>query len=575
MTASSPQRRRFRDRWSTLQFRLRLGGVLLAALIVVGGAFSVYTVRDQTGETSESLELLRLSAEIGNELEALVLGQITAGERYLVTPIPQYQQEFGELGRRAHEQRRRYRELADLPEAERQQLLQIENLHSKIEVEYALAHAHLDIDERQVAIQRVAFVRPETERLQQQIRQVSSRQADKVAATAARLDTEGQRRAWFIAVVATLAALAAIAAVFWVLSQIRRPLDELVGAANQLGEGDLRIDLDGRMASEFQAVASAFTIMAGQLRNIVGETVGTAERISTFASDLSSISEEVAASSGEVATAMVGIASGAEKQSEGLQATQNALEEMTRRSEEIADSSRMVSALGEQIYDVAAQSRSEVSTALARLLEIREVVQESADQVTELEQSSTQIDRFVETITGIARQTNLLALNAAIEAARAGEHGRGFAVVAEEVRKLAEGSARAAQEVAQNVKGIRSRITGVVATMGRGTEKVADVEQVSKGADSALEQILAAVDGVRRAAEQVESAANRNTGALEGVEGALAEVSGTSESHAASAEEVSAAAEEQSAATQEMSASSMELLHAAERMRELVSGFRT
>ena len=62
---------------------------------------------------------------------------------------------------------------------------------------------------------------------------------------------------------------------------------------------------------------------------------------------------------------------------------------------------------------------------------------------------------------------------------------------------------------------------------------------------------------------------------MEGVEAAVAEVSGTSESHAASAEEVSAAAEEQSAATQEMSASSMELLHAAERMRELVSGFQT
>ncbi|HEU0052788.1 MAG TPA: methyl-accepting chemotaxis protein, partial [Longimicrobium sp.] len=261
--------------------------------------------------------------------------------------------------------------------------------------------------------------------------------------------------------------------------------------------------------------------------------------------------------------------------SHGLQATQEALEEMNQRSAEIANASRMVTTLSGQIYDVAARSRAEVSTALQRLLEIREVVQASANQVTELEQTSLQIDRFVETITGIARQTNLLALNAAIEAARAGEHGRGFAVVAEEVRKLAEGSARAAQEVAQNVHAIRSRIEGVVGTMGRGQEKVADVEHVSKGADSALEQILAAVDGVRLAADQVEEAVGRNRVAMEGVERAVGEVSGTSESHAASAEEVSAAAEEQSAATQEMSASSMELLHAAERMRELVSGFRT
>jgi methyl-accepting chemotaxis protein len=272
---------------------------------------------------------------------------------------------------------------------------------------------------------------------------------------------------------------------------------------------------------------------------------------------------------------MVGIAGGAESQSHGLQATQEALDEMKARTQEISNASRMVATLTQQIYEVATRSRQEVTGALARLVEIRDVVQASANQVTELAQTSLQIDRFVETITGIARQTNLLALNAAIEAARAGEHGRGFAVVAEEVRKLAEGSARAAQEVAQNVGAIRQRIEQVVGTMGRGQEKVADVEHVSKGADAALEQILVAVDGVRSAAGQVEEAVSRNSSAMEGVEAAVAEVSGTSESHAASAEEVSAAAEEQSAATQEMSASSMELLHAAERMRELVSGFQT
>jgi methyl-accepting chemotaxis protein len=575
MSAPTPRRPGLRDRWSSLQFRLRAGGLLLAALIAAGGIFSVYSVRNLTQETRASLEDLRQSAEVGNELEALILSQITAGERYLVTPDAQFQEEFAALGRRAHEQRRRYNDVIELSGAEQQQVVAIEGLHSAIEVEYALAHAEVDVGERGAALQRISAIRPQTEELQTAIRRVSAGQADKVAAAARSLELQGTRRMVLIAVAALLAALLAVLAVVWVLGQVRRPLHSLMGAAEQLGAGDLRIDLDGRMLTEFQAVSGAFNMMAGQLRTIVGETAGTAERISTFASDLSSISEEVAASSGEVATAMVGIASGAESQSQGLQATQSALEEMGRRSDEIAGSSKMVRSLSEQIYEVAAQSRSEVSTALQRLLEIRAVVQESADQVTELEQSSTQIDRFVETITGIARQTNLLALNAAIEAARAGEHGRGFAVVAEEVRKLAEGSARAAQEVAQNVQGIRSRISGVVNTMGRGTEKVADVEQVSKGADSALEQILAAVDGVRRAAEQVENAARRNTDAMGGVETALAEVSGTAESHAASAEEVSAAAEEQSAATQEMSASSMELLHAAERMRELVSGFKT
>ena len=559
----------------SIRDRLLLGGIGLVLLIALGAVFSVWTVSRLGGAMDERLTALRRSAEIGSSLESLILSQITAGERYLLAPSPQVADEFARFGRQAHEQRRSYRDLGTLTAAEQQEIVGIEALHSRIEVEYALAHAQADIDDRAAAIARVTAVRPQTQELQQAIRKVSSAQADKVAAAAAQLRRDAQTSELLLLALALGAAIVAAVLIWGTIRSVTSPLNQLVGAADRLGQGDLRVSLNGGMTGEFASLAGAFNGMAGQLRNIVSETVSTAERISTFASDLSSISEEVAASSGEVATAMVGIASGAESQSHGLQATQEALEEMNQRSQEIANASRMVASLSEQIYEVAARSRAEVGTALQRLLEIREVVQESADQVTELEQTSLQIDRFVETITGIARQTNLLALNAAIEAARAGEHGRGFAVVAEEVRKLAEGSARAAQEVAQNVHAIRSRIEGVVATMGRGQEKVGDVQHVSKGADSALEQILAAVDGVRLAAGQVEDAVRRNRGAMEGVERAVQEVSGTSESHAASAEEVSAAAEEQSAATQEMSASSMELLHAAERMRELVSGFRT
>ncbi|HEU4561554.1 MAG TPA: methyl-accepting chemotaxis protein, partial [Longimicrobium sp.] len=493
----------------------------------------------------------------------------------LVSPGPQIAQQFADYGRQSHEQRRQYKDLRDLSPAEQQEIVKVEGLHSRIEVEYALAHAQRDIGDEAGALARVSAIRPQTQELQQEIRKISRAQAEKVAAASAQLKNEARNTELLLVAIGIIAAAIAAGLVFSTIRGITRPLRDLVSAADRLGQGDLRVNLNGNMTGEFASLAGAFSGMAVQLRTIVGETVNTAERISTFASDLSSISEEVAASSGEVATAMVGIASGAETQSQGLQATQEALDEMKARAMEISNASRMVGTLTQQIFEVATRSRQEVSTALARLVEIRDVVQASANQVTELEQTSLQIDRFVETITGIARQTNLLALNAAIEAARAGEHGRGFAVVAEEVRKLAEGSARAAQEVAQNVHAIRSRIEGVVGTMSRGQEKVADVEHVSKGADSALEQILAAVDGVRLAAGQVEDAVQRNSAAMEGVEMAVTEVSGTSESHAASAEEVSAAAEEQSAATQEMSASSMELLHAAERMRELVSGFQT
>src|SRR5690606_4095975 len=273
-------------------------------------------------------------------------------------------------------------------------------------------------------------------------------------------------------------------------------------------------------------------------------------------------------------SAMVGITTGAEEQATGLRAVHGAVGEMRRRAGEIGESSGRVRELGERIAGLAGEKREDLARALSVLLEVREAVRSSTAEVTELAQASDQIDAFVETIQGIARQTNLLALNAAIEAARAGEHGRGFAVVAEGVRKLADGSAKAADEVAGTVRRIRKQIQDVVAAMEAGSTMVAGVEEESKGAERAFEEIIEAVAQVGEAAARVAAVAEESMGVLETIEQTVERVGATAEAHAASAEEVSAAAEEQFAATEEMSAASVELLHAAERLKELVSGFK-
>lgn len=568
--------RPLRERLATLKGRLVLGAAALLALIAAATWIGYATVETLTGTITARLEAVRGSTEIGGELEAALLLQIEAAERYIRTGNPEDAAEFARSGGEAHEITGRYKELRDLTAPEQAQIRALEELHARVEADYALAHTLHDEGRAEEAAARVDSAAHASRRLQAAIRAISAEQTEKMAAASLDLERMGGDRQALLLAVLTLALGLGGWIMYAAIRGIDLPLRQLMLAARRLGRGDLGAEIDeSRLLREFSALAAAFNAMAARLRTMVTETAAIAEQISNSAVDLSSISEEVAASSGEVAMAMVDITRGAESQSRGLQETRSALAAVGRRTEGIARASGEVGALSDRIDAAAEESGARVAGALSMLLEIRGVVQSSEVEARELERASKRIDGFVESIAGIARQTNLLALNAAIEAARAGEHGRGFAVVAEEVRKLADGSAGAAREVAQVVEEIRCQVRRIVDTMERGSQRVAGVEEVSVAAGDSLADIRRQVDAIRRAAERVAEAVEGNAVALRAAETGLLDVSGTSDAHAASAQQVAAAAEEQSAATEEVSGASQQLLLAARRMKELVSGLRS
>jgi len=310
------------------------------------------------------------------------------------------------------------------------------------------------------------------------------------------------------------------------------------------------------------------------LHELVSPLAATSDQVTHYLDQLSTTAKRLHGHADEVAGAAGRAEEGAARAAELVVTASSRSSSLARAAADAAAAGADTSSEGESVEDAALRIRSATQEAVQRLTRLDNAVATGTAEVARLRTAAQEVERFSETIAGIAGQTNLLALNATIEAARAGAHGRSFAVVAEEVAKLAEQSSTEAAKVARSVAETRAALDRAAALLERLRADVADVVQGSEIWAGELEEIVGAAERTAAAGRRIaELAIQTRQGAAE-IADQLAEAEAIATRSATEAETVAHAirahfgtVEELAHGAAEMSALSERLVRATEFVR--------
>ena len=262
------------------------------------------------------------------------------------------------------------------------------------------------------------------------------------------------------------------------------------------GRGDLtrRLAIVGK--DELTEVSERFNRFIGYIQRLLLQIQDVINRLSNMANTISTLTFQSNESIQNITGNTQRITKASKDSATTLESTAAAIEEISANSQLIAKRSNRAYEESVQNRLKATQGMESVREASTTIKEIERAVGDSSRVLEELKNQSRKIGKIVLTITAISRQTNLLALNASIEAARAGEQGRGFVVVAANVKKLAEQSAKAAEEIGALIGEIQHKTNKAVEEMGFGRERVQEGVKIINQAGAYLDEIGMASESV-------------------------------------------------------------------------------
>jgi methyl-accepting chemotaxis protein len=362
------------------------------------------------------------------------------------------------------------------------------------------------------------------------------------------------------------------------LVQIVERLRAARGVLGEIERGDLTRQIDdaaGRLvADELGYLGTSVNRTTNAIADIIREIADQGRALAEMAGELAGAARQLQASSQSISATTVHLSEGTERQRQlidhGRQDSETASGLATTLHSRAQEAERRITEIAVQAH----KRGEDVAKASTLLMNMLLHMDHASELAGELDRESREIGKLVDGITRIASQTDLLALNAAIEAARAGQHGLGFRVVAGEVRKLAEQSARASEEVRTKVRATQDQIARVVEAMRRGREAAQGVGSVATTVQGALDAIFADLNTTVQSATVFAADTENQTKSMREVLRRMEEVAAIADGAASGARQTSAATAQQFAALSELTHTSQHLSDAAASLTETIRRFR-
>jgi len=356
---------------------------------------------------------------------------------------------------------------------------------------------------------------------------------------------------WITAMMFLAAVSALITALAFLIGGglIARPVKQFEQRLHELaaGSGDLTKRIEFKAEDELGAFAKDINSIVHNFGEKVDGTLSASKNIVNSVEDLRNIANKTAGGAKTQAAQASQIAASAEEMSQTITTIAHNASEASQTSQVAMSTATS----GQVITENAISSISKVNTSTVEL----------SQMMASLTEKAQEIGTIVTAIKDIADQTNLLALNAAIEAARAGEQGRGFAVVADEVRKLAERTSNATEDITHKISSIQNEIAVTTRSMDTATNEVEHATGLVREVGNALQQIVDASEKVNAQVTQIAAA--------------VEEQSSASEEVAMNIEKTSIISSEIEKHTEEILRSSGVIVDAIDQLRAANAGFRT